>query len=153
MVSSPAGIPKTAEPVKIIPPNNKLVVVGSFKIMNKIGRGKTSSWAPSPTKVHPRIFFGDSNFFSFRKITGNNINIEKINIIYGSVICESGENRIGMVKRTSMITSPIVRAKPHANATIVFFVIFMSLIFLYMDIHLVKWYLYSFFPEPPEHLP
>ncbi|MFH1322234.1 MAG: hypothetical protein ABIH80_00165 [Methanobacteriota archaeon] len=43
-------------------------------------------------------------------------------MIYGSAICGKGRN---MVKRTNIMTIPIVRAKLHAIAIIIFFVMFM----------------------------
>ncbi len=122
MVSSPAGIPITAEPVRIIPPNNNPAVEGDFRIMNTNRSGKTSSWAPSPIKVQPRIFFCASSRFNLAHNRGNTKIRERRNIIYGSAICWKGRN---MVKMTNIMTIPIVRAKLHAIAVIVFIVMFM----------------------------
>lgn len=122
MVSSPAGIPRTAEPVRIILPNNNPAVEGGFRIMNTSGSGRTSSWAPSPIKVQPRIFLCASSRFNLAHNRGNTTMMERRNMIYGSTICRKGRN---MVKRTNIMTIPIVRAKLHAIAVIVFFVMFM----------------------------
>ena len=65
-----------------------------------------------------------------------------------------GEKREGrnIVIRTRKITSPMARTNPHAVEMIDFLVI-ICLIILYMDIHLVKRYLDTFFLKSSVHIP
>jgi len=53
---------------------------------------------------------------------------------------------------TRITTAPIVSANPHAAEMIELLVMFI-LILLYMDVHLVIGYLYTFFGKSNENLP
>jgi hypothetical protein len=83
MLINPAGIPKTTEYVKIIPPMKIASTDGNFKTRNRRGTGKVINSAPIPTNVQPSILVMSPSMFNLRETMGTNTSSEKMKIRYG----------------------------------------------------------------------
>jgi hypothetical protein len=153
MLISPAGIPKITEDIITTPPKIRPAEDGNLKIRKRRGTGKIINSAPIPMKVHASIPLISLSLFSLSAIRGAATSNEKIKTKSGTLFRTGGGKRDGrnIVIRTRMTINPVESTIPHAAENIDFLENICS-IFLNMDIHLVKGYLYALFLEPDEHL-